>query len=95
MVTETLGETPKVPPLQNVGDKILVAGRTLNKIKMQLGLFLLLEYFCPGKIHKPPPLPTRGALEQPPRGAPWVSGFVGHFVQTWPGMLSHSAVLRL
>ncbi len=22
--------------------------------------------------------------EQPPRGAPWVSGLVGHFVQTWP-----------
>ncbi len=21
--------------------------------------------------------------EQPPRGAPWVSGLVGHFVQTW------------
>ncbi len=35
--------------------------------------------------------------EQPPRGAPWVSGLVGHFVQTWPDseLLSHSAVLRL
>ncbi len=22
--------------------------------------------------------------EQPPRGAPWVSGLVGHLVQTWP-----------
>ncbi len=22
--------------------------------------------------------------EQPPRGAPWVSGLVGHFVHTWP-----------
>ncbi len=22
--------------------------------------------------------------EQPPRGARWVSGLVGHFVQTWP-----------
>ncbi len=22
--------------------------------------------------------------EQPPRGPPWVSGLVGHFVQTWP-----------
>ncbi len=40
---------------------------------------------------------TRGAWEQPPRGAPWVSGLVGHFVQTWPDseLLSHSAVLRL
>ncbi len=26
-----------------------------------------------------------GCREQPPRGAPWVSGLVGHFVQTWPG----------
>ncbi len=28
---------------------------------------------------------------------PWVSGLVGHFVQTWPDseLLSHSAVLRL
>ena len=25
-----------------------------------------------------------GCREQTPRGAPWVSGFVGHFVQTWP-----------
>ncbi len=25
-----------------------------------------------------------GAWEQPPRGAPWVSALVGHFVQTWP-----------
>ncbi len=25
-----------------------------------------------------------GAWEQPPRGAPWVSGLVAHFVQTWP-----------
>ncbi len=25
-----------------------------------------------------------GCREQPPRGAPWVSGLVGHFVQTWP-----------
>ena len=40
--------------------------------------------------------------EQPPRGAPWVSGLVGHFVQTWPDSeCSHtvhfldSAVLRL
>ena len=35
--------------------------------------------------------------EQPPRVAPWVSGLVGHFVQTWPDseLLSHSAVLRL
>ncbi len=24
-----------------------------------------------------------GCREQPPRGAPWVSGLVGHFVQTW------------
>ncbi len=24
-----------------------------------------------------------GAWEQPPRGVPWVSGLVGHFVQTW------------
>ncbi len=34
---------------------------------------------------------------QPPRGVPWVSGLVGHFVQTWPDskLLSHSAVLRL
>ncbi len=32
-----------------------------------------------------------------PRGAPWVSGLVGHFIQTWPDseLLSHSAVLRL
>ncbi len=32
-----------------------------------------------------------------PRGPPWVSGLVGHFVQTWPDreLLSHSAVLRL
>ncbi len=28
------------------------------------------------------PLPS-GCREQPPRGAPWVSGLVGHFVQTW------------
>ncbi len=28
---------------------------------------------------------------------PWVSGLVGHFVQTWPDseLLSHSAVLKL
>ncbi len=25
-----------------------------------------------------------GCREQPFRGAPWVSGHVGHFVQTWP-----------
>ncbi len=25
-----------------------------------------------------------GAWEQPPRGTPWVSGLVGHFVLTWP-----------
>ncbi len=25
-----------------------------------------------------------GCREQPPRGAPWVSGLVVHFVQTWP-----------
>ncbi len=30
-------------------------------------------------------------------GTPWVSGLVGHFVQTWSDseLLSHSAVLRL
>ncbi len=27
---------------------------------------------------------TGACREQPPRGAPWVSGLVGHFVQTWP-----------
>ncbi len=27
---------------------------------------------------------TGGCREQPPRGTPWVSGLVGHFVQTWP-----------
>ncbi len=27
---------------------------------------------------------VKGAWEQPPRGAPWVSGLVAHFVQTWP-----------
>ncbi len=45
----------------------------------------------------------RGACrEQPSRGASWVSGFVGHFFQTWPDSeCSHtvqfldSAVLRL
>ncbi len=26
----------------------------------------------------------QGWREQPPRGPPWVSGLVGHFVQTWP-----------
>ncbi len=43
-----------------------------------------------------------GYREQTPRGAPWVSGLVGHFVQTWPDSeCSHtvqfldSAVLRL
>ncbi len=43
-----------------------------------------------------------GCREQPPRGAPWVSGLVEHFVQTWPDSeCSHtvqfldSAVLRL
>ncbi len=30
-----------------------------------------------------PPV-SRGWREQPPRGPPWVSGLVGHFVQTWP-----------
>ncbi len=25
-----------------------------------------------------------GRREQPPRGALWVSGLVGHFVETWP-----------
>ncbi len=25
-----------------------------------------------------------GCREQPPRGAPWVSGLVGYFVQNWP-----------
>ncbi len=28
--------------------------------------------------------PREGCREQPPRGAPWVSGLVGHFVQTCP-----------
>ncbi len=43
-----------------------------------------------------------GYREQPPRGTPWVSGLVRHFVQTWPDSeCSHtvqfldSAVLRL
>ncbi len=46
-----------------------------------------------------------GCREQPPRGAPWVSGLVRHFVQTWPDsecshtactvQLLDSAVLRL
>ncbi len=27
---------------------------------------------------------TPGWRGQPPRGPPWVSGVVGHFVQTWP-----------
>ncbi len=43
-----------------------------------------------------------GCREQPPHGAPWVSGLVGHFVQTWPDCeCSHtvqfldSVVLRL
>ncbi len=43
-----------------------------------------------------------GCREQPPRGAPWVSGLVGHFVQTLPDSeCSHkvqfldSTVLRL
>ncbi len=38
-----------------------------------------------------------GWREQPPRGPPWVSGLVAHFVQTWPDseLLSRSAVLRL
>ncbi len=48
------------------------------------------------------PMHFAGCREQPPRGAPWVSGLVGHFVQTWPDSeWSHtvpfldSAVLRL
>ncbi len=28
--------------------------------------------------------PFKGCREQPPRGAPWVSGLVEYFVQTWP-----------
>ncbi len=28
--------------------------------------------------------PNQGWRGQPPRGPPWVSGLVGHFVQTWP-----------
>ena len=45
---------------------------------------------------------AQGCRERPPRGAPWVSGLVGHFVQTWPDSeCSHTvqfldgAVLRL
>ncbi len=45
---------------------------------------------------------STGCTEQSPRGAPWVSGLVGHFVQTWPDSeCSHavqfldSAVLKL
>ncbi len=33
--------------------------------------------------NSPVPLHLRGSWEQPPRGVPWVSGLVGHFVQTW------------
>ncbi len=48
-------------------------------------------------VWKPLLVQKRCAWEQPPRGAPWVSGLVGHFVQTLPNsdLLSHSAVLRL
>ncbi len=33
-----------------------------------------------------------GWREQPPRGPPWVSGLVGHFVQTWPDSESSHTV---
>ncbi len=38
--------------------------------------FLPLQKLC---THR-----SRLHTEQPLRGAPWVSGLVGHFVQTWP-----------
>ncbi len=43
------------------------------------------------------PTLTWGAWEQPPRGAPWISCLIGHFVQTWPDseLLSHRVVLIL
>ncbi len=53
----------------------------------------------PVKVLQPSSEP--GCRDQPPRGAPWVSGLVGHFVLTWPNSeCSHtvqfldSAVLR-
>ncbi len=35
-------------------------------------------------VSSAPPPGRRGSWEQPPRGVPWVSGLVGHFVQTCP-----------
>ena len=66
----------------------------------QIGLLLVMvryavfEYLREGRgIDKDIELPfnmvgrskyTVGCREHPPHGAPWVSGLVGHFVQTWP-----------
>ncbi len=51
------------------------------------GLYIYTEF--PGLF--------RGCMRADSTWRPWVSGLVGHFVQTWPDseLLSHSAVLRL
>ncbi len=43
------------------------------------------------------PIHIKGCMRAASTWRPWVSGLVGHFVQTWPAseLLSHSAVLRL
>ncbi len=40
---------------------------------------------------------VQGCMRAASTWRPWVSGLVGHFVQTWTDseLLSHSAVLRL
>ncbi len=76
----------------------LVPERIINQ---STSLYNICSCICPASLtswlH-----PLGGCREQPPGGAPWVSGLVGHFVQTWPDSeCSHtvqfleSAVLRL
>ncbi len=47
--------------------------------------------------YKYSPIQVVGCMRAASTWRPWVSGLVGHFVQTWPDseLLSHSAVLRL
>ncbi len=58
---------------------------------------LTRDFICapPLTEHSPAPTADAGCLRAAYTWRPWVSGLVGHFVQTWPDseLLSHSAVL--
>ncbi len=46
----------------------------------KINCFVLLDISCLNGVD----VRYNGCREQPPRSAPWESGLVGHFVQTWP-----------